>query len=815
MMQVGAWYTKNGTIFHPDLFSVHSEGASLQDIRANYLRNEDDISIDVASEPWYISTPSFDESRGLCDTCSHINFARLLTERTRPNHGPILILRNILAARENCLFCELVTKALCCANGEKVDAEDLEEEDSVLGCWIQSEPILQNYPHICTLSIHRRRIGVSGGVVGYAGLIHEIRENSALPYGRHMYTLEADLKLVKSWISSCEQDHSSRDTRDYMRHEPHLWNAKWIDLRVIDVENNCVITGSWDMRYVALSYVWGRVNQLQATLANAEDLSKRGSLSQEKYKGCLPRTITDAMKFVKKLGERYLWVDALCIIQDHPEKNELLDAMDTVYNAAAWCLVAASATDANSSLPRIDGQSDEAYQRGKYTATIQGIELATVLPPLSTALDSSIWNTRAWTYQEGILSTRILFMFDDQIYFNCYHGYSFCEDVAFEDSAREKAGTTQISGQIYVVNAQTNFETFAEAVANYSSRRISFHDDAVKAFSGVLSVLRTSFRGNFLYGLPDTELDQALLWQPKASLHRRRDQSGKELFPSWSWAGWVGGVEYWPNLGLSRVEWRDAYTNKYFTSSRFRRPQSAEPGDAWFQHEWVRGNPGFDREEWWPYDLCYYEKENPDMLFLHPVSKGSNSGEWGSLIHIHPGSQHLRLKCMSTRFNITGEHGDPLLSTIVPCTGGKHTVCALKAFNSVGRLAGTVQIPSSSALDIHPGMYELICLSRTHLMCEKTHAIEMHPFEEEFDDRSDNRDEPDAYLEMGSEDSIMGPQDFIEFDVTVFDATKPWCIYNVMLIETVSGVSRRLGLGRVHIDAFLGEEYAWKEIVLG
>jgi hypothetical protein len=69
---------------------------------------------------------------------------------------------------------------------------------------------------------------------------------------------------------------------------------------------------------------------------------------------------------------------------------------------------------------------------------------------------------------------------------------------------------------------------------------------------------------------------------------------------------------------------------------------------------------------------------------------------------------------------------------------------------------------------------------------------------------------------MDSEASILDPQDFVEFDVKAFDASKPWCIYNVLLVEVVnSGESRRVGLGRVHVDAFLGGEWAWKDMVLG
>ncbi|RYN46471.1 hypothetical protein AA0118_g12528 [Alternaria tenuissima] len=204
-MHHDAWYAKDESIFHPDLFPADSGGASLQDIRAHYLRDEEDkSSIDVASEPWYIQKPSADQSRGLCDICSHIDIARLLTERVQQNHCPILILHNVLAARERCLFCRLVTEALCRADGQKVDVEELEEENHVLGCWIHY------HPRDRTLSIYRRRIGVLGGVVGYLGDVHEVREDSALlPYGRRMDSSRADLELIKSWIRKCEQEHNS------------------------------------------------------------------------------------------------------------------------------------------------------------------------------------------------------------------------------------------------------------------------------------------------------------------------------------------------------------------------------------------------------------------------------------------------------------------------------------------------------------------------------------------------------------------------------------------------------------------------------
>jgi hypothetical protein len=40
------------------------------------------------------------------------------------------------------------------------------------------------------------------------------------------------------------------------------------------------------------------------------------------------------------------------------------------------------------------------------------------------------------------------------------------------------------------------------------------------------------------------------------------------------------------------------------------------------------------------------------------------------------------------------------------------------------------------------------------------------------------------------------------FDPNRFDAGKKWCVYNVMLVEWIYGVAYRLGIGRVHLDAF-------------
>ena len=58
----------------------------------------------------------------------------------------------------------------------------------------------------------------------------------------------------------------------------------------------------------------------------------------------LRQTIQDAITVARKLGLQYLWVDALCIIQDSAsEKDEEIAKMDRIYENAQVTICAASA----------------------------------------------------------------------------------------------------------------------------------------------------------------------------------------------------------------------------------------------------------------------------------------------------------------------------------------------------------------------------------------------------------------------------------------------------------------------------------------
>ncbi|PVH93280.1 hypothetical protein DM02DRAFT_465989, partial [Periconia macrospinosa] len=123
--------------------------------------------------------------------------------------------------------------------------------------------------------------------------------------------------------------------------------------RVIDVVDGKVIFAPRGCSYVALSYVWGnQPGNVRASKTHMKNTADGESYLEIPGEG-VPQTVRDAISVTKMLGERFLWVDALCIVQDDWEElRETIGAMDVIYAAATLTIVAASGTDSSSGLSR-------------------------------------------------------------------------------------------------------------------------------------------------------------------------------------------------------------------------------------------------------------------------------------------------------------------------------------------------------------------------------------------------------------------------------------------------------------------------------
>ncbi|KAK1834040.1 heterokaryon incompatibility protein-domain-containing protein, partial [Podospora conica] len=344
-----------------------------------------------------------------------------------------------------------------------------------------------------------------------------------------------DLSTIRIWLTICDDGHAR--CTDYAKFGfPPTW--------LIDVEDECIVSPTQipgEGRYCALSYVWGQTRTSKLTTATRPAFRRPGAFSADSGV-FLPKTIRHAIGLVKALGERYLWVDALCIVQDEGELSELGN-MGAIYARAYLTIVAATGWDADEGLWGLRGIS-----RPRHIAENFGDDLQKYIDP-----DSMIWSSRGWTLQEKEFSRRMIMFCDQTVIWKCL---CLCMDESGAELATQSAHGTALAHVNLLLRSEEilpdadPFALFAELthtiISPYNSRSFTHTSDLPRAFAGIAQALtqtaapRTPFRQGFCWGLPVAHLPYALTWCAAEENLRPRDRALG--FPSWSWMAWEGSV---------------------------------------------------------------------------------------------------------------------------------------------------------------------------------------------------------------------------------------------------------------------------------
>ena len=342
-----------------------------------------------------------------------------------------------------------------------------------------------------------------------------------------------DLNKVSKWIKVCDTTH----TRCHCTTTEPSTAISSQNAFFISVSRRCIIKAHLGERYIALSYVWGpQLSQLGATRANFPFLRSEGSLSWPQIWERIPGTIQRAMKFASMLEVDLLWVDRLCIVQDDPVHTaSQINSMASVYSNAYFTLCAADGTDANSGLQGIPGSSKPRNLQQDIFA-FHGVQ-STVNMARPIYQECNVYDERAWTLQETVLSTRTLAFRHSGLYWRC-------QTMLYAEQDRAHIIIRSMDQTIRHCGSQwPSVDRWASLVFNYQQRRMTYEHDALRAFSGILEAMSEYMPGGFHFGLPELFFDMALLWIPYFYLTRREGAAiGDQgfAFPSWSWAGWRG-----------------------------------------------------------------------------------------------------------------------------------------------------------------------------------------------------------------------------------------------------------------------------------
>ena len=342
---------------------------------------------------------------------------------------------------------------------------------------------------------------------------------------------------------------------------------------------------SLPIRYIALSYVWGRTEGVFKNIkSKRRELFEDGSLSN--HWGELPATVKDAILLTEALAIPYLWVDRLCIVQDDNESlKHNISWMASIYANTYFTIIATEGADDEFGLR---GTGAESKPRDFYPFWyFNDVQLAGDY----FTEEKQTWHTRAWTFQERAVSKRCLVFFRGTVKWECQE-WEVHEHVPFgiRSHYRESWPRHNIS-----IVPWPDYNQYCTLSSAFSEREIRFQNDALKAFTAIINSFAPTFPGGFMHALPEFVFDFALAWKHEGEASRR------PMFPSWSWIGWNGKTrmqEWFPLLGQlsSRrpmVRWLkkrvdigilEPIDNSYREWCLFENNNSIDLPDGWERH---------------------------------------------------------------------------------------------------------------------------------------------------------------------------------------------------------------------------------------
>lgn len=358
------------------------------------------------------------------------------------------------------------------------------------------------------------------------------------------------MQTTLRWMDSCSQNHEKCQRTKNLKEKFNVAPTRLIDVqsndnstvRLVDTKE---LSSEIKLTYLILSYCWGLGNEAAKTTRN--NLHQR----KQQIMVCdLPKTIRDAITVTRATEVRYLWVDALCIIQ--PDNDNFLDdwnteaaQMGSYYSNALFCISALCTSDSSDGFLR---ERHSARYPWRKEECIQHEENFFSIIPSKGLNDIKIRHMplmeRAWALQERILSTRRLHWSGIGLLWECDSGL-FQENQPLRN-LRQQHNENYIGARtdnfIREILSLPKEEALGIAwlgiIVQYSDMQLTKPTDRLAAIHGVARRLSLQHNVEYFGGIFKGFYSRALLWECTKIGHEE-DGFIRKDFPSWSWASAV------------------------------------------------------------------------------------------------------------------------------------------------------------------------------------------------------------------------------------------------------------------------------------
>ncbi|CAI6336816.1 unnamed protein product [Periconia digitata] len=375
--------------------------------------------------------------------------------------------------------------------------------------------------------------------------------------------LKHDGKVLRCLVDDCVQNHTTCSPDETQTLPSMLLQVSGT---IESPSVRLVIVSEIEVRpiaYACLSYCWGGPQPGMTLSSRVAQYVKKIDNS------AFPATPLDAIRITISLGLEYIWIDAFCIVQDSGRSKSLeLGKMSSIYSGATVTICAMSSHKADDGLfpsarvreTRIDTHNIELHDTESRRAAV--LEIRGDFSESNISEEPIL--TRAWTFQEALLSPRLIMIFSagQRPIFRCSSHSIRSDGGKFPRYPKGLMTLDSIVARFQETNRHEGLDwgmrgigqEWPNLVRDYTMRYTTFPDDTMAALSGVATRWQKSFgMGAYCAGLWFDWLTLDLMWQVPPDLSPRKPHA-RYVAPSWSWASRNHPIHYQSREDLDRAD---------------------------------------------------------------------------------------------------------------------------------------------------------------------------------------------------------------------------------------------------------------------
>lgn len=345
------------------------------------------------------------------------------------------------------------------------------------------------------------------------------------------------LTKFKVWLEDCLRDH-----RDCQKPDPGFTPT-----RLLQIGPQCRLRemGTQIEPYAALSYCWGGDQVFKTTKQTLPQYLKEIDSTK------LPQTLQDAIYVAQQLGLRYIWIDALCIIQDSiADKAIEIGQMARVYGNSTITIGATRASAVKDGFlglrsPLASGSPNKIFS---LPCKQKEQDMGTVILLPFTAECQEALDTRGWTFQERVLSPRIIDFGTLRTTFTCQKPIAHVPSDGWShlplDRPYGKGLDARLIADLLAARhpPEEMLQHWKAIVEGFTSRGLAFATDKLPAIAGMAECIGEMMKDEYCAGLWRNGMPGNLLWKVDDIVgqiyHRFHSRLARQSVaaPSWSWA---------------------------------------------------------------------------------------------------------------------------------------------------------------------------------------------------------------------------------------------------------------------------------------